>query len=123
MTNKEFEDKKQEIADYIEHNFRLDGNPKMDNTHKYVIKSVNAQKLVSMINGLQLPKPPTCSTCAYRNAVTDDLTLGMKYTYVACINKVMLHNLGIKFLRVDQLTIEPAKEFGCVFHSSYEVVE
>jgi len=121
MTNKEFEAKKQEIIDDIDN--AASKGLKPNGVRKWEITEVALGEIETKIKQLQPPKPPTCSICAYRNAVTDDLTLGMKYTYVACTNPVMLHNLGIKFLRVDQLTIEPAKEFGCVFHSDYEVAE
>lgn len=117
MTNKEFEDKKQDIFKNLDKALGF-----LQNEDLYKCSNIIWDTMKDL-KQLQPPKPPTCATCAYRNAVTDDLTLGMKYTYVACINKVMLHNLGIKFLRVDQLTIEPAKEFGCVFHSDYEVAE
>ena len=107
MTNKEFEDKKQEIADYIEHNFRLDGSPKMDNTHKYVIKSVDAQKLVSMINDLQPPKPPTCATCEH---FTQELS-----------NTGYCHKgIGQDYIRfTDGVTPFVFMDFSCNKHSDY----
>jgi len=115
MTNKEFEDKKQEIADYIEHNFRLDGNPKMDNTHKYVIKSVNAQKLVSMINGLQLPKPPACSTCKHTVPIYN--MFKSKILWREC-KKVKLFKSS-----VGNATELPTRGWGCTRHSDYEAAK
>ena len=102
---KDFEAKKQEIADYIEHNFRLDGNPKMDNTHKYVIKSVNAQKLVSMINELQPPKPPTCATCKHFSNYIDHKECECEKSANYC-----------------QEISDPQK-YVCIKHSDYEVAE
>lgn len=112
---KDFEAKKQEIADYIEHNFRLDGNPKMDNTHKYVIKSVNAQKLVSMINDLQPPKPPTCSTCDHCEHHEIDCGEGMLSDCYRCLSDKLDWNM-LPY-------IEEPTNFGCIHHSDYEVAE
>jgi hypothetical protein len=78
-------------------------------------------KIVDQIKQLQPPRP-TCSTCAYWIDEELKVTKDSVFPHKTCDNLKMWDNLKISSDKKAKLVfINPTKDFGCAFHSDYEV--
>ena len=105
-TVREFEDKKQEICDFIVKNIATRANVK------------HVLHFNKMLDELQPPRP-TCSTCNYINLECNSNTYGG----VLCKNLNALNADG-KVASTSggyNIRIKDIKNFGCIHHSDYEV--
>lgn len=108
MTNKEFEAKKQEIIQEIKELILIPLHPCADVESELI----EHEGLISeRIKQLQSPNPPTCATCKHFIQELDNA--GSCQKLVA--NEIINFTDGIATLVFT--------DFGCNWHSSYEVVE
>ena len=111
MNMKEFNEKKQDIIDVL-NEVNAGQEPMQYGQYSWLFDKVNE---------LQPPKPPTCSTCKYKENSYHLLSEGRKKLGgYYCKNK-KIKTLTTDCFGDDDCMELPLRGFGCNRHSDYEV--
>lgn len=109
MTNKEFEDKKQDIFKNLDKSLGF-----LQNEDLYKCSNIIWDTMKDL-KQLQPPKPPTCATCDDCEHHEIDCGEGVLSDCYRCLSDKLEWNM-LPY-------IEEPTNFGCIHHSDYEVAE
>jgi len=86
--------------------------------------NIEVDKTVGMIENFDSFGVSRCATCNHYKPIEIQVSIkcgDATYQHTTCTNELMFKKLRIRYSSVNNLHIEPTPDFGCPFHSAYEV--